>query len=83
VPAVISASSISRSTGPSLISTEILLAPGWIVWRATEPMHAPALAAVLAEPELEVATRGTLRRLSIDHPLDAIGRRRFHGRLRY
>ena len=58
VPAVISASSISRSRGaePDLSRGQILLAPGWIVVRGP----GSALAAVLAEPELEVAGAGKL-----------------------
>ena len=37
---------------------------------------------VVQQRELRHRVRGeTLRRLSIDHPLDAICRRRFHGRL--
>ena len=39
---------------------EILLAAGWIIWRGTEPVPDFALAAVLAEPEFEMAGGGKI-----------------------
>src|SRR5580658_3055409 len=47
-----------RGAEPDVSRGEILLAPGWIVWRGTEPVPDLALAAVLAEPELQVAGAG-------------------------
>ena len=62
VPVVISASSVARVRGsePDVSRGEIPLAPGRIVWRGTEPVPDLALAAVLAEPELQVAGAGKL-----------------------
>jgi hypothetical protein len=85
MPAVTSASSVARSAGPSL--AEVLFHPGRLrraalAWEDPQvqfPRLDQRMVTVVQQRELRNCACGeTLRRLSIDHPLDAVCRRRLH-----